>query len=67
MCPGLTSKGGKLPEVGKEKTVVILAESKINPIGIGYTTMLPQDMKRINKGIGLELITHIGDATWFIK
>lgn len=44
MCPGITSPGGKLPEVGKHKTVMIMAEKMENPLAIGYTVMDPKEM-----------------------
>lgn len=67
MCPGLTSKGGKVPEADKHKTVVIFAEDKVNPLAIGYTVMSKADMQKINKGIGIELISYLGDSLWFLK
>ena len=44
MCPGLTSKGGILPEVESKNTVVIMAEGKEHPLAIGYTIMSPKEM-----------------------
>ena len=67
MIPGLTSKGGILPEVKADSNVAILCEGKQHILAIGKTTMSPGDMKRINKGIGIELLSYIGDDAWNIK
>jgi PUA domain protein len=67
MCPGLTSKGGKLPEVEKNKAVAVFAEDKVNPLAIGYTIMTKEEMTKVNKGIGIELVSYLGDQLWLIK
>jgi PUA domain protein len=67
MIPGLTSKGGKVPEVKAESYVAILCEGKQHALAIGKTTMSKEDMKRINKGIGIELLSYIGDDSWNVK
>ena len=38
-----------------------------HPIAIGYTTMTSKEMSTKNKGIGIELVSYIGDDTWLIK
>jgi len=71
MCPGMTSKGGYLPPadaaVAAEKAVAIFAEGKEHPAAIGLTKMGTEEMKKVNKGIGVELICHIGDELWDMK
>lgn len=67
MIPGLTSKGGILPEVKSDSYVSIKCEGKEHSLAIGKTTMSKEDMKRINKGIGIELLTYIGDESWNVK
>lgn len=67
MIPGMTSPAGILPDVKAEHAVAILCEGKQNALAIGTTTMSPADMKRVNKGIGLELITFVGDDAWNVK
>lgn len=68
MCPGLTSKGAQLPddENGYEKgqTVVIYAEGKDHALAMGTLTMSTKDLKAINKGIGIEVVTYLGDGLW---
>jgi len=67
MIPGLTSKGGRLPDVKSGSSVAILCEGKINCIAIGRTTMSKNEMIKTNKGIGIELIHYIGDDAWNSK
>lgn len=67
MIPGMTSKGGKLPEVKAGTNVAILCEGKENIIAIGRTTMNKNDMIKTKKGIGLELVHYIGDEAWNSK
>lgn len=44
MCPGITSKGGKLPQCDKNKAVVIMAENKQHPLAMGYLIMDAKQM-----------------------
>jgi PUA domain protein len=67
MIPGMTSKGGRLPEVKADSPVAVMCEGKEHALAIGTTTMSAADMKRVNKGIGIELITYIGDDAWNSK
>ena len=67
MIPGMTSKGGKLPEVDADSYVAIMCEGKQYALGIGRTTMSKNQMQKVGKGIGLELITYIGDDNWNVK
>ncbi len=67
MIPGMTSKGGILPEVEANSYVAIMCEDKQHALGIGRTTMSKGQMQRVGKGIGLELITFVGDDNWNIK
>ena len=67
MCPGLTSKGGNLPNIAKHKTVIIKAEDKTHPLAIGYTIMSSDQIKKENKGIGIELVHYLGDEIWYSK
>lgn len=66
MCPGLTSAGAKLPEesLPKDSVVTIYAEGKENALAIGKLTMSTDDIKSINKGIGIELLHYLGDGLW---
>ncbi|EIN03633.1 hypothetical protein PUNSTDRAFT_93855 [Punctularia strigosozonata HHB-11173 SS5] len=68
MCPGLTSAGGWLPPKEKalpENTpVAIFAEGKEHPVGIGITKLSTEDIKRVNKDVGVETVTYLGDELW---
>lgn len=66
MCPGLTSAGAELPEENLEKDtiVTIYAEGKENALAIGKLTMSTDEIKSINKGIGIELLHYLGDGLW---
>ncbi|KAJ1753496.1 translation machinery-associated protein 20 [Coemansia sp. RSA 1821] len=66
MCPGLTSPGAKLPEENVEKgtIVAIMAEGKQHALAIGITTMSTDEIKSINRGNGVDLITYLNDPLW---
>lgn len=68
MCPGLTSAGAKLPEenIEEDSIVAIYAEGKENALAIGRLTMSTDDIKSINKGIGIELLHYLGDGLWLL-
>ncbi|KAI9336217.1 malignant T cell-amplified sequence 1-like protein [Zopfochytrium polystomum] len=65
MCPGLTSKGAQLDEsVPTETAVAIYAEGKQNALGVGLTKLSAQDIKRLNKGVGVENMHCLYDGLW---
>lgn len=66
MCPGLTSAGAKLPEENMEEgtIVTIYAEGKKNALAIGKLSMSTDDIKSINKNMGVELLHYLGDGLW---
>jgi PUA domain protein len=65
MCPGLTSKGASLPtSLEKDTIVTIYAEGKENALAVGKLLMSTDDIKNINKGIGIELLHYLGDGLW---
>lgn len=66
MCPGLTSPGAALPEENLEEgtVVVVNAEGKTNALALGKLLMSTDDIKEKNKGIGIELLTFLGDGVW---
>eukprot|EP01015_Nassula_variabilis_P033878 TRINITY_DN8236_c0_g1_i1.p1 TRINITY_DN8236_c0_g1~~TRINITY_DN8236_c0_g1_i1.p1 ORF type:complete len:202 (+),score=51.07 TRINITY_DN8236_c0_g1_i1:89-694(+) len=66
MCPGLTSAGGKMDDVPAQTVVAIRAEGKENIMAIGVTTMSSQEIKKTNKGIGLENSHYLNDDLWRI-
>lgn len=63
--PGLTSKGGYLPDqLDKGKPVAIFAEGKELPCAIGITNMSADEIKSVNKGHGIDSVTYLGDDLW---
>ncbi|OMJ24378.1 Translation machinery-associated protein 20 [Smittium culicis] len=66
MCPGLTSPGAWLPEenIPAGKIVAVMAEGKEHSLAIGVTKMSTDDMKSLNKGIGVDLVIYLGDPLW---
>ena len=71
MCPGFTSAGGSLPPadeaIGPGKVVTIHAEGKEHAVGIGITKMSTEDIKKVNKGVGVDTVTYLGDDLWAVK
>lgn len=69
MCPGFTSSGGRLPEtclpIGTP--VAIYAEGKEHALAIGQLIMSTDDIRSINKGMGVETLHFLNDGLWQIK
>jgi len=68
MCPGFTSAGGRLPPASSAlpsgTPVAIHCEGKDHAVGMGITKMSTEEMKTINKGVGVETTTYVGDDLW---
>lgn len=65
MCPGLTSPGATIHnEVGAGSPVAIYAEGKETAMAVGLTTMSTEDIRNVNKGIGVNMIHHLNDGLW---
>lgn len=78
MCPGLTNPGGEMPPdgetqdaqgfdvpgVAKGDGVVIFAEGKEHAIACGVMTMSSEEIRRKNKGIGIEICHYLGDGLY---
>uniref|UniRef100_A0A7S1Y5F8 PUA domain-containing protein n=1 Tax=Grammatophora oceanica TaxID=210454 RepID=A0A7S1Y5F8_9STRA len=68
MCPGLTNPGGSMPEdkekpgLAKGDGIVIFAEGKEHAIAVGVMTMSSLDVRKKNKGIGIEIAHYLGDG-----
>jgi len=67
MCPGLTSKGGKMEEIETEKMVLITAEGKINGMGVGKTKLSTSQIREVNKGVAIEMLHYLNDGLWNFK
>jgi len=71
MCPGLTSAGGYLPPCDAAlpagTLVAIHAEGKEHAVGVGITKLGTEEMRRVNKGVGVETATYLGDELWGLQ
>ncbi|KAJ7489872.1 hypothetical protein B0H11DRAFT_2010767 [Mycena galericulata] len=71
MCPGLTSAGGYLPPADAAlpagTPVAIHAEGKEHAVGVGITKLGTEEMRTINKGVGVETATYLGDDLWALQ
>lgn len=69
MCPGFTSAGGKLPDdiVAIGEPVAIYAEGIPHAMAIGKLLMPTDQIKAVNKGIGVETLHYLNDGLWQIK
>ncbi|KAK8845488.1 hypothetical protein IAR55_006201 [Kwoniella newhampshirensis] len=65
MAPGLLSAGGRLPDGLEKDTIVgIHAEGKEHACGIGKMTASSEEVKKVGKGVAVEVLCWIGDDLW---
>lgn len=71
MCPGMTSKGGSLPPkeaaLPEGTPVALYAEGKEHAVAIGITKLSTEEMKSVNKGVGVETVAYLGDDLWLAQ
>ncbi len=71
MAPGLTSKGGRLPEAAEElkdgKVAVIEAEGKEEACLVGQLRMGTEEIKEKKKGVVMDTGHYLGDGLWNIS
>ncbi|CAE6462237.1 unnamed protein product [Rhizoctonia solani] len=71
MCPGFTSKGGKLPDKDSAlpagTPVAIHCEGKDHAISVGILKMGTEEIKAVNKGTAVDITTYLGDGLWAIE
>jgi len=71
MCPGFTSAGGRLPSkeaaLAAGTPVAIHCEGKEHAAAVGITKLGTEEIKKVNKGVGVELVTYVGDDLWLNK
>ena len=71
MCPGLTSAGGYLPPadgaLAANTPVAIHAEGKEHAAAVGITKLGTEEMRKVNKGVGVETVTYLGDDLWKLQ
>lgn len=67
-CPGLTSKGARMDgDIPVDTVVAVMAEGKEHAMAVGQMKMSSSDIRTINKGIGVETLTYLGDPLWQLK
>eukprot|EP01105_Mastigella_eilhardi_P006447 TRINITY_DN18014_c0_g1_i1.p1 TRINITY_DN18014_c0_g1~~TRINITY_DN18014_c0_g1_i1.p1 ORF type:complete len:181 (+),score=57.04 TRINITY_DN18014_c0_g1_i1:48-590(+) len=64
MCPGLTSPGGAMDDVDANVTVAIMAEGKEHALGIGFTKKSTNEIRTVNKDIGVDNLHYLNDGLW---
>jgi len=65
MCPGLTSKGALMtPGMPANSVVAIMVEGKQHAVAIGLMKMSTEEIKQVNKGIGVDTIHYLNDGIW---
>eukprot|EP00922_Rhytidocystis_sp_ex-Travisia-forbesii_P006292 GHVS01009123.1.p1 GENE.GHVS01009123.1~~GHVS01009123.1.p1 ORF type:complete len:182 (+),score=28.98 GHVS01009123.1:122-667(+) len=64
MCPGVTSAGGRIEDVGKDVVVQVTAEGKENACAVGITTMSSDDIRAKNKDVCIESYHYLNDGLW---
>jgi len=66
--PGMTSATGYLPpsehNIPSGTPVAVYAYGKEHPLAIGLTKMSTNDIRDLNKDIGVENIAFLGDDLW---
>lgn len=67
-CPGLTSKGARMEDdIPMDAIVAVMAEGKEHALAVGLMKMSSGDIRSVNKGIGVETLTYLGDPLWQLK
>eukprot|EP00996_Jenningsia_fusiforme_P002439 NODE_3268_length_1011_cov_31.961538_g3006_i0.p2 GENE.NODE_3268_length_1011_cov_31.961538_g3006_i0~~NODE_3268_length_1011_cov_31.961538_g3006_i0.p2 ORF type:complete len:187 (-),score=37.56 NODE_3268_length_1011_cov_31.961538_g3006_i0:268-828(-) len=64
MCPGLTSAGGFMDDVPSWAPVAIYVEGKEHAVAVGVTKMSSEEIRKVNKGHGIENVHYLGDGLW---
>ncbi|GAA5873654.1 hypothetical protein JCM8547_002668 [Rhodosporidiobolus lusitaniae] len=71
MCPGITSPTGFLPpssqNVPKGSPVAVFAYGKEHPLAIGLLAMSTDEIREVNKNVGVENVTYLGDDLWKVE
>ena len=68
MAPGFTSTGGYLPpaeeQLAPDAPVGIFTEGKQHAAAIGVMKLGSEEIKKVNKGVGVEVKSYLGDGLW---
>jgi len=54
-------------DIPLDTVVAVMAEGKEHALAVGQMKMSSGDIRSINKGIGVETLTHLGDPLWQLK
>ena len=54
-------------DIPVDTIVAVMAEGKEHAMAVGQMKMSSGDIRSINKGIGVETLTHLGDPLWQLK
>ena len=54
-------------EIPVDTVVAVMAEGKEHAMAVGQMKMSSGDIRSINKGIGVETLTYLGDPLWQLK
>ncbi|XP_071847822.1 malignant T-cell-amplified sequence 1-like [Apostichopus japonicus] len=66
MCRGLTSPGATLSHAEKEDVVAVMAEGKEHALAIGVMKMSSEEILKVNKDIGIDLLHYLNDGLWHL-
>ena len=64
MCPGLTSANAAMVDVPADTPVAIMAEGKQHALAIGLTVMSTEEIRTINKDVGVNNVLYLNDGVW---
>lgn len=67
MAQGLTSAGGSMDEVPENSLVLLFAEGKEHPLGVGITMKSTEEIRKENQGHVVKNLHVIGDELWMLK
>lgn len=67
MCPGLTHPNATLIDANVDDIVAIMAEGKQHALAIGQMKMSADDIRKLNKGIGVNSIHYLNDGLWTME
>jgi len=54
-------------DIPVDRIVAVMGEGKENAMAVGLMKMSSGDIRSINKGIGVETLTYLGDLLWKLK
>lgn len=54
-------------DIPVDTIVAVMGEGKENAMAVGLMKMSSGDIRSINKGIGVETLTCLGDPLWQLK